>query len=242
MYKEAIGIVGGFGGFATLNFFKRILEEFASECERNYPHIYMDNDFTMPSRTRSLLTGEQHEVIVNAIAASIRKLIYLGGDSNVHIILPCGTSHAFLKDVYKLVPEAEEHIINIIETAGKRLNTMSVNEVLIIAAEGTLKHDIYAKAFEKYNIKCITPDAAYYSEIRYFIEAVKRNILSDEVSDRFLKFLETFQVENIVLGCTEFPVLIDYLHKSNFIESIRSKYNFYDPLEITIEELKHILK
>lgn len=202
----------------------------------------MDNDFTMPSRTRALLYGEQYEVIVNAIADSIRKLIYLGGDSNVHIILACGTAHAFLKDVYKLVPEAEEHIINIIETTGKQLNAMPVDEVLVIAAEGTLKNDIYTKAFKKYDIKCIIPDETYYSEIRYFIEAVKRNVLDDEVSDRFIKFLETFQVRNIVLGCTEFPVLLDYLYKSCFSESIYNKYNFYDPLEITIEELKRILR
>ena len=105
-----------------------------------------------------------------------------------------------------------------------------------------MKNDIYAKTFEKYGIKCITPGEAYYSEIRYFIEAVKRNALDDEVSDRFLKFLETFQVQNIILGCTEFPVLINYLYKSNFNESIHNKYNFYDPLEITIEELKRTLK
>lgn len=42
----------------------------------------------------------------------------------------------------------------------------------------------------------------------------------------------------IVLGCTEFLVLIDHLNKSNLNESINKKYNSYDPLEVTIEELK----
>lgn len=54
MYREKVGIIGGFGAYATLNFYKRLLEEFASESERNYPHIIMDNNFTMPSRTRAL--------------------------------------------------------------------------------------------------------------------------------------------------------------------------------------------
>ena len=48
MYREKVGIIGGFGAYATLNFYKRLLEEFASESERNYPHIIMDNNFTMP--------------------------------------------------------------------------------------------------------------------------------------------------------------------------------------------------
>ena len=42
MYREKVGIIGGFGAYATLNFYKRLLEEFASESERNYPHIIMD--------------------------------------------------------------------------------------------------------------------------------------------------------------------------------------------------------
>lgn len=44
MYREKVGIIGGFGAYATLNFYKRLLEEFASESERNYPHIIMDNN------------------------------------------------------------------------------------------------------------------------------------------------------------------------------------------------------
>ena len=34
MYKESIGIIGGFGAYATLNFYKRLLEEFASDSEK----------------------------------------------------------------------------------------------------------------------------------------------------------------------------------------------------------------
>lgn len=44
MYKETIGLIGGFGAYATLNFYRRILEEFATDSERNYPHIIMDNN------------------------------------------------------------------------------------------------------------------------------------------------------------------------------------------------------
>lgn len=57
MYRQSVGIIGGFGAYATLGFYRSILEAFASESERNYPHIYMDNDFTMPSRTKALLEG-----------------------------------------------------------------------------------------------------------------------------------------------------------------------------------------
>lgn len=57
MYNQSIGIIGGFGVYATLGFYRNLLEVFTADSERNYPHIYMDNDFTMPSRTKALLEG-----------------------------------------------------------------------------------------------------------------------------------------------------------------------------------------
>lgn len=49
MYSEKIGIIGGFGAYAGLDFYKRLLECFSTGNERDYPHVIMDNNFTMPS-------------------------------------------------------------------------------------------------------------------------------------------------------------------------------------------------
>lgn len=100
MYRETIGIIGGFGAYATLGFYSDILKAFASDSERNYPHIYMDNDFTMPSRTRALLYGEAYDDVVKMIADSMVKMDALGAD---HIVLVCGTAHAFLPDIYNIL-------------------------------------------------------------------------------------------------------------------------------------------
>lgn len=143
MYNETVGIVGGFGGYATLNFYKRILEEFASDSERNYPHIIMDNNFTMPSRTRALLNGEGYDEIVCEIAKSLKILLDLNCKK---IIIPCGTAHYFLeKGVYTLIPEAREKVLDIINILGGGLQKEKCKCVLILAAEGTLKRDLYAE-------------------------------------------------------------------------------------------------
>lgn len=115
MYHQKLGIIGGFGAYATLNFYKRILEVFAAENEREYPHIIMDNNFTMPSRTRALLYNESYDVVVREIAESIKKLLSFGADK---LVLVCGTAHYFLEDVYKLVPQAESKIVDMIEILG----------------------------------------------------------------------------------------------------------------------------
>ncbi len=235
MYKEKIGIVGGFGAYATLNFYKRILEVFASESERNYPHIIMDNNFTMPSRTRALLYDEEYDAVVEGIAQSMRMMIQQGVEK---IILVCGTAHYFLEDVYMLVPQARDRVVDIIDVLGEELQKRGEEEALIIAAEGALKKELYVKKLKKYNVSCINPGELYYDEIRYFIEGVKRNELSEDMAQRFMQFLESFKTKNVILGCTEFPVLVNYILGLGLN---LEEYYFLDPLEMTIMKLRNNL-
>lgn len=172
MYREKVGIIGGFGAYAALNFYKRLLEEFASESERNYPHIIMDNNFTMPSRTRALLYGEAYDEVVDGISDSIQLMMQ---NDVSKIILVCGTAHYFLNDVYKKIPEAKEKIVDIINIMGEELKLKDEGEVLVIAAEGALQKKLYQTRLKKYGIKCVNPDEEDFIDIRYFIECVKRN-------------------------------------------------------------------
>ncbi|MGN0620281.1 MAG: aspartate/glutamate racemase family protein [Porcipelethomonas sp.] len=238
MYKDKIGIIGGFGAYATLNFYKRILEEFASDTERDYPHIVMDNNFTMASRTRALLYGYDYDSIVNAIAESMKLMCR---ENCKYIVMPCGAAHAFLNDIYKIVPEARSRVLNIIGLTGDHLAKKKVDEVLIIASEGTLKHDVYGGYLN--NIKRISPSEKEYAELRRFIESVKKNMITNETADEFLDFLFKYNCRNVILGCTEFPVLVDAIRKMD--ASYQDKINslvFYDPMEIVIGELKRVLK
>lgn len=193
--QDVLGIVGGFGGYATLDFFERVLKKFASGLERSYPHIIMDNDFSMPSRTRALLTGEGYEEIVSAMSSSMQILMRKGRAEARYIVLPCGTSHYFLPDVYRLVPEAEE------------LRAKSVEDVLVIAAEGTLHKHLYRDCLHDYGIRVSEPPELEYQEIRYFIECVKADAYPVDFAERFCAFLQKHEEKEVVLGCTEFPVL-----------------------------------
>lgn len=240
MINEKLGIIGGFGAYATLNFYKRILEVFKSDTERDYPHIIMDNNFTMPSRTRALLYGDDYQKVVCDIAKSMELLC----QQNVgKIVLVCGTAHAFLEDVYKIVPIAKSKVINIIELTRKKLEDTNIKEVLVIAAEGTLKENIYGKEFEKGNIHSVTPSEDKYNMIREFIESVKKNNFNEMISEKFLIFIENYGVKDIVLGCTEFPVLIEFIMRLDDDKKRRlEKFCFWDPLEIVMDELKNMIK
>lgn len=225
---KRVGIIGGFGAYATLDFYGRLLDSFAVESERDYPNLIIDNVFSMPSRTIALLTGEGQTEIVDSIANSMKKML----DYNVDcMVMVCGTAHYFLPYVYEKLPEAKGKVINILDDTGKCLAANNIDKVLILAAEGTLKQKLYSKIFAKYNIVCLEPEEQYWEEIRYFIECVKQNKYDNELQDRFLRFLDRYDVDNIILGCTEFPVLLRHIDMDKEI------YNFFDPLTYAIQEI-----
>lgn len=142
MYKEKLGIVGGFGAYATLDFYRRILEKFASETERDYPHIIMDNNFTMPSRTKALLYGEDYDEVVYRIAESLKWMLERDVE---RIVLVCGTAHYFLPVVYKEVPAAQERVVDMIDVVGEILEEQKIKRCLVIAAEGALSKRLYSE-------------------------------------------------------------------------------------------------
>lgn len=229
---KRVGIIGGFGAYATLDFYGRLLDSFAVESERDYPNMIIDNVFSMPSRTRALLTGEGQTEIVETIANSMKKMLDYDVDCMVMI---CGTAHYFLPYVHEKLPEAKDKVINILEATGKHLAANNIDKVLILAAEGTLKQKLYSRTLARYNIACVEPEEQYWEEIRYFIECVKQNKYDSELKDRYLRFLGRYDVDNIILGCTEFPVLLKHIDMDKEI------YNFYDPLTYGIQEIHRII-
>lgn len=232
MYKKSIGLIGGFGAYATMDFYRRILEQFKSDSERSFPHIYMDLNFTMPSRTKALLYGTDYDIVVKDIAESLRKMCMLGAD---YIILVCGTAHAFLDDALKLFPEAKEKVIHIIEALGEEMSAAGIKKAAVIAAEGTLQNHLYSRTLK--TIDCIEKDRSeYFERIRYFIELVKQKKLSKSVCEEFALFLNEHACNDIILGCTEFPVLVDYINGID--KTILSEFTFWDPLEAVLEKLK----
>ena len=232
MYQQTIGLVGGFGGFATLHFFQRLLETFQTGCERDYPRILMDNNFTMPSRTRALLYDVDIEQITEMIAESMRNLIAAGADK---IVLVCGTAHWFLDGVYQLVPEARERVVDMIDITGKKMQQDRIRNCYVLATEGTIKKQFYQKKLAPYGITALSPEEKNWETIRYFIESVKQAKLTDAVKAEFRSFVRE-ELKNcgekprVILGCTELPMLVD--------DEALHEFEFEDPLENVLDYLK----
>ncbi|MDE7367963.1 MAG: amino acid racemase, partial [Lachnospiraceae bacterium] len=179
MYKETIGLVGGFGAYATLDFFGRLLEYFPAEKESERPRIIMDNNFPMPSRVRAILYGEHYDRIVEEIAASIQYLMDGNADK---IVLVCSTAHVFLPEVLEKIPDAKDKVVSLIQCVADTMKKENIKNVVIIGTEGTMDTGVYDRTLEeKAGIKVYKPEPEEYPEIRAFIESVKQKNMKDSI-------------------------------------------------------------
>lgn len=222
-----IGVLGGMGTYATIHLFQQYAEVFPAAKEWDRPRIVIDNRCTMPSRVRAFLYNEKVEELVNEMSESMQGLLQTGCN---RIILACNTSHLFLPQIYKKVPELEPYVVNIINACVKKISDDNIKEVFLLGSEGTIESGVYQEALGKRNIACIVPQKEEYAKLRECIEAVKQGVLSDSVKNIFLELVNRY--DNCILGCTELPILYE-----KFIDEVSSK-NVYDPLNIGLCELK----
>ena len=230
--KTTIGVVGGFGSYATLHFFKRILDNFDVEKEWERPRIIIDNYCTLPSRVRCILYGEQEQEIIEGLNSSIQNLIKYDCD---YIIIICNTAHYFLNQIYNKTTESKERIINLIYELTKDLVKDHVAEISLIASEGTILSGIYHDSLEKNKITVYTPQEDEFYKMRELIEVVKQNKPIDEsVKDKFIDLLLEQKSDNIILGCTEFPVIYEEVKDDKRISDLI----IYDPLDSALSRIK----
>jgi len=232
VYRDIIGIVGGMGSFATLDFFGRVLRAFPAVKEWERPRVLIDNRCTMPSRVRAILYHEQVEYVTECLAESTRNLLH--GGATV-LILACNTSHVFLEPILERVPEAQGKVINIIEETGRALQSLrNRDRYLLLASEGTLDSGIYQKYCEQYGVQLELPDESVYPKLRNLIEDVKQDRISDGTLERFLQLITSFENHHVILGCTEFPAIYARCRERKELQA----YHIYDPLTFAIRELK----
>lgn len=229
-HSYTIGILG-LASYATADLFSRIIDAFPAEKEWDRPRIIVDNNCVIPSRVRAILYNENKDVVIRMMSESMRYLVEGGAD---RIIVDCNTAHYFLPNVLNIVPEAKERVINLIENCAEQIAIRyGFADVGLIASEGVLDTGIYDRFFEKHNISVHSPGREKYSEIREYIEAVKQNKIDPELTERFVRFIDSYGSECIVLGCTELPVLYErFLFGGGEMEKV-----IVDPIELALQIL-----
>jgi len=196
---KTIGILGGMGPAATVEFFRRLVEATPATIDQNHLHILIDNDPSVPDRTLALLRdGPSPEP---ALAAMARRLASAGAEV---LAMPCNTAHAFLDAIRAAV---DVTVVDMIAETADRVGSGTVG---LLATSGTIESGVYRRVLDARGIRLVVPDGDAQRTVGRAIEAIKAGRDLAEVEHAVLPVAESLRnlgAEVIVAGCTEISLL-----------------------------------
>ena len=200
MNKKVLGVIGGMGTAATIDFYTRIMNHTVAHKDQEHIDMVIINHASIIDRTYAIKNNKLDELLKQMH----ENLKILENAKVTSIAIPCNTSHSIIDKIQQLTSIP---IINMIEETAKGLKEV-VNKgekVGIMATDGTIMLKIYQQACKKYDIEYFVPEDNIQKQIMDIIyDDVKANGIFD--NERFKKVLDYFLQNGckyLILGCTE---------------------------------------
>ena len=233
-----IGILGGMGTQAGLDFCNKLAILNRGKIDQEYPLFVLYNKSNIPGRPESI--GLQTKNLSNKASNKKSKLKYkkvldsllkgcklLEKNNCKFIVIPCNTAHYWYDDLQKKIK------IPIINMPGEvfkftQKNCKKNSKVGLLATEGTLKTGVYNKFFDKNFQLIIPPQKLQNNSVNKAIKFVKMGNVkaAAKAIKPAINSLIRFKCSKIILGCTELPIAI-FAFKS--FNNVKSSKIFLDP-------------
>ena len=207
-----IGILGGMGTQAGLDFCSKLAKLNRGKADQKYPLFILYNKVL-----KSLIEGCR----------------FLQKSKCKFISIPCNTAHYWYKDLKKNIKIPILNMPEIVYLNAKN-NLQRNSKIGLLATEATIKTGIYSHYFNR-KFSLISPDTALQKRsVNKSIKLVKMGKIKE--AERAIKpavnYLIQKKCKKIILGCTELPIAI-FAYKS-FKKAKLSK-TFLDPNLILAE-------
>jgi aspartate racemase len=203
--EKVVGVLGGMGPEATLDFFAKLLAKTGAKSDQDHLHLLIDNNPKVPNRHLAIAgEGPSPGPVLAAMAARLEQA---GAD---FLVMSCNTAHAFQVDI-----EAAVHIpfVSIVdETVRATLERApGATSVGVLAAEGCLAAQLYQRAFAAHGAEVLAPQGEQLDTLMALIYRIKAGDRGADVHDAVFELameLCSGGAEVIVAGCTEVPLVL----------------------------------
>ena len=200
----SLGIVGGLGPESTIDYYRRILEQWRGVDASTSPHIVIDSldvDYGLK------LVEHDRPALVDYLVASVTRLANAGCD---FAAMAANTPHVVFDDLVARSPIA---LISIVEACAEEAKRRGMKRVGLLGTRFTMEGSFYPTVFGRYGIEVIVPDAREISWIheRYIGQMLRgdfREETRDGVIGIVLRLGNEERIEAVVLGGTELTILL----------------------------------
>ncbi len=216
-----IGILGGMGTQAGLDFCNKLAVLNRGKTDQKYPMFILYNKSKIPKRPENI--KKYH----NVLKSLIEGCRLLENSKCKFIVIPCNTAHYWHDDLQKKIGIPILSMPKEVWLYTKR-NCKKKSKIGILCTEATLKTKVYNKYFDK-NFKLVSPIKSLQKRcVNKSIKYVKMGRIKDaeKIIRPAINYLIKIKCKKIILGCTELPVAI-FAYKS--FKKIKESKIFIDP-------------
>ncbi len=229
-----IGILGGMGTQAGLDFCNKLAILYRGKIDQEYPLFILYNKSNIPGRpesigvqTKNLSNQKSKKKYLIVLKSLLNGCQVLKKSKCKFIVIPCNTAHYWYDDLQKKINlpiiNMPKEVFNYTKKKCKKRTFIG-----LLATEGTLSTGIYNRFFDK-DFDLIFPNSILQKKsVNKAIKFVKMgNVKSaSKVIKPAIDYLLKKKCKKIILGCTELPIAI-FAFKS--LNTIKSSKVFLDP-------------
>jgi len=204
---KKIGIIGGLGPEATIDYYKRITAHF-HQCNQSLsaPEIIIYS--VDMAELFGFVDGARWDELADWITGKLSALKQAGAD---FAVISANTPHVVFDRVR---PNAPLPLISIVEATLAAAQAMGLKRLGLLGTRLTMQSTFFTDCFARQGLAIVTPgdaEQAYIHE-KLFTE-IEHGIFKDETRRGLMAIIAAMKardnVDGIILGCTELPLILD---------------------------------
>lgn len=200
---KTVGVIGGLGPAATLDFFERILRRTRAVRDQDHLRLIIDNNTKIPDRNAA--SRGEGPPPGPAIAATARRLQDAGAEI---IVMACNTAHEHVPEIKAAISVP---FINMIDETVKVVAELRPEKAGVLAGDACLAAGLYQNALKAAGVAPVLLNADSQKTMMELIYRIKAGDTGETVRRSMAtlaKRLEAQGAEVIIAGCTEVPIVL----------------------------------
>ncbi len=199
---KTIGVIGGLGPMATVQYLEMITEMTDVTRDQEHPRLVLASIPDTPDRTEYILGKSKESPLPQMIQAG-KQLVEMGAD---FIAIPCVTAQYFYE---KIVEALTVPVISLCGNVAEDIAAKGIRKVGLLATSGTIESQVLAQEFAKAGVEAIAPMPAEQTLVMKLIyDQIKSGSAVDwNMFEKVCRSLLDRGAEKLILGCTELSLL-----------------------------------
>ncbi|HBL77782.1 MAG: hypothetical protein A2W90_02260 [Bacteroidetes bacterium GWF2_42_66] len=205
---KRIGLIGGLGPEATVDYYKAIIDAFkqGNAGKLNYPEIIISS-VNMYAFIGKLEVGD-YQGAVAYLADKLKALERAGAD---FLALTANTPHLFFSELQK---EVNVPMLSIVEATAREAQRLGLKCPGLMGTAFTMNSGFFSEVFSRFGMEVIMPSSIQkkYINEKLFSE-IELGIFKDETRDGLIEIIGEMkaeqQIDCIIMGCTELPLILE---------------------------------